>query len=72
MRGDEITSDELDDLLDEADTLRAARPSEGTELRLHVAVDADTLHELEQQAVTHGTDLSTAAAAALRRGAHAA
>ena len=49
MHDDEITSDELDDLLDTVETLRVGRPAEGTKVRLYVAVDADTLHELEQR-----------------------
>lgn len=72
MRDDEITSDELDELLDTAETMRVDRPAEGTVVRLYVAVDAETLHELEQRAATKGTDLSSAAADALRAGAHAA
>ena len=72
MRDDEITSDELDELLNAAETLRVDRPAEGTEVRLYVAVDADTLHELEQRAAIKGTDLNSAAADALRAGAHAA
>ena len=66
MHDDEITSDELDELLATAETLRVARPAEGSEVRLYVAVDADTLHELEQRAAATGTDLSAAAADALR------
>ncbi|MGH2839693.1 MAG: hypothetical protein ACRDKY_02575 [Solirubrobacteraceae bacterium] len=70
---EEITSDELDRLLDETETLAAARPDDGTEVRLYVAVDPDTPHELEQRtAAPQGTDLNAAAAAALRAGAHAA
>ncbi len=73
MRGnDEITSDELDELLDEAQTLSAGRPMEGTEVRLYVAVDAETLHDLEECAVAEGSDLSVVVAAALRNGARAA
>ena len=72
MHDDEITSDELDDLLDAVETLRVGRPAEGTEVRLYVAVDPDTLHELEQRAAATGTDLSAATADALRAGAHAA
>ncbi len=72
MDDDEITSDELDDLLDTAATLRVDRPAGGTEVRLYVAVDPDTLHELQQRAAAQGTDLNVAAAAALRAGAHAA
>jgi hypothetical protein len=72
MHDDEITSVELDELLDTVETLRVDRPAEGTEVRLYVAVDADTLHELEQRASTTGTDLNSAAADALRAGAHAA
>ena len=69
---DEITSDELDELLDEAPTLSTKRPTEGTEVRLYVAVDADTLHDLEERAIAEGSDLSVVAAAALRNGARAA
>jgi len=69
---DEITSDELDDLLDEAETLQIRAPADGTQVRLYVAVDPDTLHELEQRAAAQGTDLNVAAASALRAGAHAA
>ena len=69
---DEITSDELDELLDEATTLSAKRPMEGTEVRLYVAVDADTLHHLEERAIAEGSDVSVVAAAALRNGARAA
>lgn len=69
---DEITSVQLDDLLDEALTLDVDRPRQGTEIRLTVAVDAETLHELEQRAAAEGTDLNSAAVAALRNGAHAA
>ena len=72
MRDDEITSDELDELLDKAETLRADRPGNSTEVRLYVAVDADTLRELEQRAAANGTDLNAAAADALRIGAHVA
>lgn len=72
MHDDEITSDELDELLVKAETLRVDRPADGTEVRLYVAVDADTLHELEERAAAAGTDLSAAAADALRAGAHAA
>jgi hypothetical protein len=69
---DEITSDELDELLDEAPTMSAERPTEGTEVRLYVAVDAETLHDLEERAMAEGSDLSVVAAAALRNGARAA
>ncbi len=69
---DEITSDELDELLDDAETLSAARAADGTAVRLYVAVDPATLHELEQRAAAQGTDLNAAAAAALRAGAHVA
>jgi hypothetical protein len=69
---EEITSDELDGLLDEAETLSATRPARGTEVRLYVAVDPETLHELEQRAAAEGTDLNAVAADALRAGARAA
>ncbi len=71
MHDDEITSEELDNLLDKAETLRLARATDGTEVRLYVAVDPDTLHELEQRAAAQGTDVSVAAAEALRAVAHA-
>jgi hypothetical protein len=69
---DEITSDELDGLLDEAETLRADRPAEPTEMRLYVTVDASTLRELEHRAAKTGTDVTAAASDALRTGTHAA
>ena len=69
---DEITSNELDDLLDDASTLDAGLPEGQTEIRLTVAVDAETLHALGLRAAADGTDLNAAAADALRAGAHAA
>lgn len=69
---EEITSEELDELLDDAPTLSVKRPTEGTEVRLYVAVDAETLHDLQERAVAEGRDLSVVAAAALRNGARAA
>jgi hypothetical protein len=69
---EEITSDELDGLLDEAETLSVTRPAGATEVRLYVAVDAQTLHELAQRATAQGTDLNASATDALRAGAHAA
>jgi hypothetical protein len=72
MHDDEITSAELDEFLDKAETLSVDRPEGGTHVRLYVAVDPDTLHELEQQAAAKGTDLNAAAADALRAGAHPA
>jgi hypothetical protein len=72
MHDDEITSDELDDLLDATETLHVDSATDGTEVRLYVAVDPATLHELEQRAAAQGTDVSVAAAEALRAGAHAA
>ncbi len=68
----EITSDELDALIRDAETLDATRPSNATELRLYVAVDSETLQELQQRAAAEGTDLNVAAANALRAGARAA
>jgi hypothetical protein len=41
-------------------------------MRLYVTVDAGTLHELEHRAAETGTDVTGAAAEALRAGAHAA
>ena len=69
---DEITSEELDDLLDDAPTVDTGRPAGQAEIRLTVVVDAETLHELELRAAEEGTDLNAAAAGALRAGAHAA
>ena len=69
---DEITSDELDGLLDEAETLSAIRPAHGTKVRLYVAVDPQTLHELEHRSAVQGTDLNAVAADALRAGTQAA
>ncbi len=73
MRHDEeITSDELDALIDEAEMLSVTQPAGGTEVRLYVAVDRDTLHQLEQRAAAQGTGLHVVAADALRAGANAA
>jgi hypothetical protein len=72
MQDDEMTSDELDEVLDSAETLSAAHPAGGAEVRLYVAVDPDTLHELEQRAAAQGTELDVVAADALRSGARAA
>jgi hypothetical protein len=69
---DEITSDELDRLIDETETLSVERPAAGTEVRLYVAVDPDTLQELEQRAAEQGAELTDVAAEALRAGARAA
>ncbi|MCA1698843.1 MAG: hypothetical protein LC790_08075 [Actinobacteria bacterium] len=73
MQHDEdITSDEFDALLDDSETLDAEGPSNATEMRLYVAVDSETLQELQQRAAAAGTDLNVAAANALRAGARAA
>jgi hypothetical protein len=72
MQDDEITSEELDGLLDQAETLNVARPAAGTEVRLYVAVDSETLLELERRAAARGTDINAVAASALRAGARAA
>lgn len=72
QQDDDITSDELDALLDDSETLNAAQPSNATEMRLYVAVDSETLQELQQRAAAAGTDLNVAAAKALRAGARAA
>ena len=69
---DEITSAELDQLLSGAETIDAPRPDSGTDVRLYVSVDADTLHELEQRAASRGADLNDVAADALRAGVRAA
>ncbi len=68
MADDEITSDELDELVDETETLEAAHRPAGAEVRLYVAVDPATLHHLELQAAARGTALSVVAADALRHG----
>ena len=62
-RDDEITSEELDGLLDEAETLHVAHAAEATQVRLYVAVDPDTLQELEQRAAALGTAWSLYAVA---------
>jgi hypothetical protein len=72
VHDDEITSDELDGLLDEAETLSADRPDGPTQMRLYVAIDGSTLRELEQRAAETGTDVTAAASDALRAGMHAA
>lgn len=72
MPDDEITSDELDGLIEDAQTLSVASPEGGAEVRLYVAVDPATLHELEQRAAAEGVDLNAAAADALRNGTRAA
>ncbi len=69
---DEITSDELDGLLDEVETLPADHPGEPTEMQLYVTVDASTLRELEHRAAQTGTDVAAVASDALRAGTHAA
>lgn len=68
---DEITSDELDGLLDDADTLPVDGPAGSTELRLYVAVDSETLNELERRAIATGSAITDTAAEALRTGARA-
>ncbi len=72
MPDDEISSDELDALLDEAETVGAASPEGGAEVRLCVAVDPATLHELVHRAAAQGADLNAVAADALRSGARVA
>jgi hypothetical protein len=69
---DEITSEELDELLDDAETIHIERPAGETEVRLFVPIDPDTLHELQERAAAQGADLSAVAADALRAGARAA
>lgn len=69
---DDITSEELDGLLDDAETLDVARPDGPTEMRLYVPVDRDTLDALQSTAADTGVDVESAAAAALRAGARAA
>ena len=71
-REDDITSEELDELLEEAETIEVAHPHDGTEVRLYVSVDPETLHALEERAAADNTDLGAVAADALRAGARAA
>jgi hypothetical protein len=72
MQEDEITSEELDGALDEAETLEIERPAGGIEVRLYVSVDPATLNELERRAAARGADLNDIAADALRAGVQAA
>lgn len=65
---DEITSDVLDLLLDDAETINASRPDGRTRVRLSVPIDAETMGELERIAAESGRDLSVVAADALRVG----
>jgi len=67
---DDLTSSELDGLLEGAETVEIPPSGLPTEVRLSVAVDPETLHELEQQAVARDTDLNAVASEALRTGAH--
>jgi hypothetical protein len=69
---DDITSSELDGLLDNAETLSSPQPTGGTAVRLSVTVDAATLHHLEQRAEAEGTDVTAVAADALRAATQAA
>lgn len=69
---DDITSTELDGLLDTAETLAVDRPDGSTQMRLYVPVDAETLQELQQRAQRTGTPITEAASDALRTGTHAA
>jgi hypothetical protein len=68
----EITSSELDEVIDEAETLSVGHPADGAAMRIYVGVDSETLHELQRRATETGTDLAAAASEALRAGAHAA
>jgi len=68
---DEITSAELDGLLGEADTVPVDGPAGPTGVRLYVAVDADTLNELERRAAQTDSTVTDTAADALRAGARA-
>lgn len=67
---DEITSGELDDLLASTETLTSSAPPAGTEIRLLVTVDADTLHHLEQRAEAEGADVTAVATDTLRAATH--
>jgi hypothetical protein len=72
MPQDEIDSDELDRLIDSAETVSAERTKTGTEVRLSVTVDPDTLRKLELRAAAEGANLVDVAADALRAGTRAA
>lgn len=72
MEHDDITSAELDDLLDTAETIVSPPLVAGTEVRLFVKVDAATLHHLEERAEAEGTDVTAIAADTLRAATHAA
>ena len=69
---DGITSAELDEVLDEAETLDIARPDGLTEMRLYVAVDADTFERLEQRAARDGVGVAEEASMAMRKGVRVA
>lgn len=69
---DEITSDDLDAWLDEAETVTAPQPAGGTEVRLWMPVDPETLVELERRANSKKRGLSLVAADALRAGTRVA
>lgn len=72
MPEEEITSDELDAALEEAETIETEHPTSGVAVRLYVSVDPATLNELERRAAARGADLNDIAADALRAGARAA
>lgn len=67
-----ITSEELDGVLEDAETLETERPSGGVGVRVYVSVDAATLNELERRAAARSAGLNDIAADALRAGARAA
>lgn len=69
---DDLTSANLDELLDTVETLSSPGPDAGTEVRLFISVDATTLHHLEQRAESEGTDVIAVAADTLRAATHAA
>ena len=72
MHDEEITSDELDAALEEAETTETERPPGEVQVRLYVSVDPATLNELERRAAASGAGLNDIAADALRAGARAA
>jgi hypothetical protein len=72
MEHDEITSEQLDEVIDELELVETSIPEAGVAVRVPVRVDADTLRAIEERAAREDMDLSHALELALRRGARAA
>jgi len=72
VNDDEIGSAELDELLDAAETVRVDQPEGPTQIRLYIAIDAETLRQLERRAAETGAPITETASAALRDSTHAA